>query len=154
MFSLSLQTHAWQQDECRSSEFGLLRLILGLRIRVVTIEKECNDLFKNFFADVDCAMHPVAGLNPIDFADYHFPRHRLSAIAKLDMQQITAQNHGHSMIGVVMPGRGFSRREPLPPHKVISAMMQHVLVSDGRHRKTEGYSEKARGSKVEHRLSN
>jgi hypothetical protein len=105
-----------------------LQLVLGLWIGIVTIEKKRYDLLENLFADIDCAMDTVARLNPIDLADCDLPRHRGSAIAKFDMQQVSAQNHSYAMKRVVMPRGGFAGREPLAAHEVISPMMEHLLI--------------------------
>ena len=114
-------------------ELLLPRLVLRLWIGAVAIEKKRDNLFKNFFPDIDCPMHSIARLNPIDFADGDPPLHRSRAIAKFDVEQIAAQNYRHTMIRVVMPRSGFSRREPLPLYEVISTMMQHLLIWDGGH---------------------
>src|SRR5262249_7165094 len=51
-----------------------------------------------------------------------------SFVAELDVQPVSAQDHGHAMKGIAMPGRRLARRQPLSPHQVIAAMMQHLLI--------------------------
>jgi hypothetical protein len=97
-----------------------------LWVGVVAIEEKRDHFFENFFADVYRAMDPIAWLNPINLADCDLPRHGRSAIAKFDLQQVSAQNHSYAMIGVVMPRRGFAGREPLAADEVISPMMEHL----------------------------
>jgi hypothetical protein len=87
----------------------LMRTLFRLRFRVSAIEEKGYDLFEWFFADVNGAMDPIGRLNPIHFTRGDLPGMRFAPIAKLYLQQITAQHDGDAMKGVVMPGRGFSR---------------------------------------------
>jgi hypothetical protein len=142
--------HCTRVSSCtRAASDEPLGLIFRLWIGVVAIEKKCDDLFEDFFADVHGAMHSIARLDPIDLADFELPRHRCGAIAKFDMQQVSAQHYCYAMKGVVVPRRGFSGREPLAAHKTVSAMMENLLIWSGRHRGNQRVLRKGSSSKVE-----
>jgi hypothetical protein len=91
------------------------------------VQKKRDDFFEYFFADVDGAVDAVGRLGPIHFAYGDGPRQSVAAVAKLDVKPVAAQDHGEPMKRIVMPGCCLSRRQPLPSHQVISAMMQDLL---------------------------
>src|SRR5208283_4779524 len=96
-----------------------------LRFCVRTIKEEGHDLLEYFLPDVHGAVNAIGRLDPIHFTDSDLPWHSFSAIAELDVEQVAAQDDGHTMKRVAMPGCRLARRQPLPPNQVISAMMQH-----------------------------
>jgi hypothetical protein len=104
-------------------------IFLRLRLGVGTIQKERHDLLENLLANIHGSMDAIAGLNPIHFPYRDLPRQSFSAVAELDLQQISAQNYRYPVIGIVVPGCGFARRQPLPPDKTISAVMQYSLLA-------------------------
>src|SRR5216684_4121334 len=90
----------------------LLRVVLRLRDRLRLIKEKRGDLLKRFLADVHRAVDAIAWLQPIHFANRHLPRLSFSAIAELDVEYIPAQDHGHAMKGIAMPGCRLPRRQP------------------------------------------
>jgi hypothetical protein len=114
--------------EWRGGKPPLLRVSLGLRDRVGTIEEKSHDFFEGFFADVDGAVNAIGGFDPIHFADGDLPGCSFSAIAEFDAKQITAEDNGHAVKGITVPGCGFPRRQPLSPDENISTMMQDLLI--------------------------
>jgi hypothetical protein len=107
----------------------LPRIVFRLRVCVRVIQEKRSDFLKRFLADVHRAVDAIARLNPIHFSNRHLPLESFSAIAELDGEQVAAQDDGHTMKGIAMPGRRLARRQALPPDQVIPAMMQHLLIS-------------------------
>jgi hypothetical protein len=103
-------------------------LLLGLGLRVRTIEEESYNLLEDFFPDVHRAVNAIGWLGPIDFAYSDLPREGFSPVAEFDVQQITAQDYCYPVKGIAMPRRRFAWRQPLSPNKVISAVMQHLPI--------------------------
>ena len=112
--------------------------VFRLRYGVGVIQKKDYDFFEIFFADVNCAVNAIAGLGPIDFTHGNLPGQSLAAIAKFDFEEIAAQDHGHAVKGVAVPGCGFARRQALPPDQAVSAMVQHLLILGQIHTKSLG----------------
>lgn len=106
---------------------GLLRVVLGLRDGVGTIEEKSDDLFEGLLADVHGAVDAIGRLDPIHFADRNVPGLRFPAIAELDAEQVAAEDHGYAMKRVAMPRRGFAGRQPLPANENVSTMVQGLL---------------------------
>jgi hypothetical protein len=104
-------------------------MFFRLRLGVWAIEEERYNFLEYFLANVHGAMDAIAWLDPIHFAHRNLPWQSFAAIAELDMEQVSAQDHGHAMKGIAMPGCRLAWRQPLPPHQVVSAMMQHLLIS-------------------------
>jgi hypothetical protein len=109
-------------------------VVFGLGNGVGAVKKEGHDLFEHGLADVDRAVDAIGGLGPVHFAHGHFPGESLSAIAKLNVEKVAAQDNGYTMVGVVMPGRRLSGRQPLPAHEIISVVMQDLSVGGSLHR--------------------
>src|SRR5437867_9842542 len=107
----------------------LSRVIFGLRLRVRVVQKKSHNFLESYLAYIHGAVNAIAWLRPIHFSGRHFRGQTFSAIAELDGQQIPAQDDGYAVKGIAVPGRCFSRCQPLTPHQVISAMMKHFLRS-------------------------
>src|SRR5271165_3858638 len=105
-------------------EKRLFRVVFRLRFPVRAIKEERYNFLKHFLSDVHRAVDAIGWLYPVHLADGDLPRHGFSAIAEFDMEQVAAQDHCDAMKGIAMPGCRLARRQPLPPDKVISAMMQ------------------------------
>jgi len=99
-----------------------------LRGRVGTIEEKSYDFLKELFADVHGAVDAIGGLDPIHFANRNLPGLSFSAIAELDVEQVSAQYYGHAVKGIAVPGGGLAGGQALAADKVISAMMQNLLI--------------------------
>jgi len=106
-------------------------VIFRLRFCIRAIKKKSDDLFEHFFANVHRTVNSITRLDPIHFASRDIPLNRFTAVAKLDFQKIAAQDNRHPMKGVAMPGRGLTRREPLPADEIVATMMQDLLVQTG-----------------------
>jgi hypothetical protein len=111
----------------------LLRIVFRLRHCVRPIQEKSHDFFEDLVADIHSAVKAIGRFYPIHFADSNLPRLSFSAVAELDVEQIAAQDHSQTMKGIAMPRRRFPRRQPLSPNQVISAMMQHLLISERFH---------------------
>jgi hypothetical protein len=105
-----------------------MRIIFWLRLGIGTIEEKSYNLLKHFPAHIYGAVDAISRLDPIHFTHGDVPRHCLAAVAELDVEQVAAQDDGHAMKGIAMPRRRLSRREPLPPNQIVSAMMQDLLI--------------------------
>ena len=106
---------------------------LRLRNRVRAIEEESHDLLKYFFPNVHRAVDALARLAPIYFAGSDFARLSLSAVAELDGEEISTQDHSYPVKGITMPRRRLPRRQPLSPDQVIPPMMQNLLLPQRAH---------------------
>jgi hypothetical protein len=100
-----------------------------LRHCIGTIEEESHDFFEGYVADVHGAVDAMARLRPIHLAHRNLPRLSFSTIAKFDVEQISAQHHRDSVKGIAVPRRCLPRRQPLSADEIISAMVQHLLIS-------------------------
>jgi hypothetical protein len=85
-------------------------IVLWLRFRVRTIEKEGDNFLKYLFANVYRPMYTIGRFDPIYFACGDAPGNRLCAIAELDIQPIAAENNTDTVKGIVMPRRCFAWR--------------------------------------------
>jgi len=105
----------------------LLGMVFRLGHCVRAIKEKGHDLLEEFLADIHGAMDPVARLTPIHLAHTDFKRLSFSAVAELDVEQIPAQDDSDPVKRVAVPSSGLSRRQTLPPDKVISPMVQDLL---------------------------
>lgn len=105
-----------------------MSVILGLGDGVGTIEEKSYDFFEWFLANVYGAVDAIGRLGPIHFPDADLPGLRFCSISEFDAEQIPAENHGHAVIRIAVPGRGFARSEPLPPDENIFAVMENLLI--------------------------
>jgi hypothetical protein len=106
----------------------LFGTVLRLRLRAGMVQKESHDFLKDLLPNVYGAMYSISWFYPVDLADSNIPWYGLTAVAKLDVQKIAAQDHGHPMKWIVVPGRRFAGSELLASHEVVSTMVQHLLV--------------------------
>jgi hypothetical protein len=97
--------------------------------RIRAIKEEGNDLFENLSPDVYRTMYAIARLRPIDLARRDLATLSFSAIAKLDLEQVPAQDDCDSMKRIAMPGRGLARGQALSPDQAVSVVVQDLLFS-------------------------
>jgi hypothetical protein len=109
-------------------EKRLFGVVFRLRLPVRAIKEERYNFLKHFLSDVHRAVDAIGWLDPIHFAHSDLPRHGFSSVTKLDVEQVAAQDNSHAMKGIAMPECRLARRQPLPPHQVVAAMMQDLLI--------------------------
>jgi hypothetical protein len=97
--------------------------LLRLWHRVRTIQKEGYDLLEHLLPHIHRTVDSVAWLRPIHLAYRDLARPGFSAIAELDVEQISAQHHRHPMIRIAMPRGRLAWIETLSPDQVISSMV-------------------------------
>ena len=68
-------------------------------------------------------MDAVGWFYPIHFAHGDIPCLGFSAVAELDIKEISAQDHGDAMKGIAMPRCRLAGRQALSADQVISAMV-------------------------------
>jgi hypothetical protein len=91
------------------------------------IEEKRHDLLESLFSNVHRPVNAIARLGPIHFSRGDVPGESRAAVAEFDLQQISAQDHGHTMEWIAVPRAGFSRQQTLSADEVISPVMQHFL---------------------------
>jgi hypothetical protein len=98
-----------------------------LRHRVGTIEKEDGYFLVRLRADIDTAVNAISRFVPVYLAAFEFEPRVLTAIAVLDRQHTTTQNHCYPMERVVMPRGRLTRRQAQSAHECCPTTVQHFL---------------------------
>jgi hypothetical protein len=119
-----LDGRSWETEDAAAKLPGA---VFGLGDGVGAIEEKSDDFFEGELADVNGAVDAIGGLDPVHFTDGDVPWDGFATIAEFDVEEIAAEDHGHAVKGIVMPRRGFARRELVAPDQVIAAMMQNLL---------------------------